>query len=288
MPKRSSPRKFKKRNRRRIQCSRCGASYSYSGSRSHSCGGDALSESDEADLEHDDNVNEISDTELQQEESNVTSDCHDKDDTEAVREHLLSSDLRKRLLDRLRKRLNEEDLAHFDDDDSDSTGCGNASSGDSVNENWENCQEDGDVEEDFDHEQEQEHETANKSLPLSDKCGVLIYWLLLFLLSWQCGFCLSDSAVDMLLKFLSRFFWVIGTFDENGTIAKVAKRMPKTLYMLKKVLGLMNNDDFMKYVVCPKCKTLYSYKDCIQKRCGRQVSSRCNFVAWPRHPHRNR
>ena len=64
LPKRNSPRKFKKRNRRRIQCSRCGASYSYSGSRSHSCGGDALSGSDEADLEHGDNVNEISDTEL--------------------------------------------------------------------------------------------------------------------------------------------------------------------------------------------------------------------------------
>ena len=153
-------------------------------------------------------MNEISDTELQQEELDVyRSDCHDNDDAEAVCEHLLSSDIRRRLRDRLRKRLNEEDLAHFDDDDSNSNDCGSASSGDSVNENWKNCQEDDDVEEDFDHEQEQLLETANKSLPLSDKCGVLIYWLLIFLLSWQCGFCLSDSAVDMLLKFLSRFFW---------------------------------------------------------------------------------
>ena len=81
---------------------------------------------------------------------------------------------------------------------------------------------------------------------------------------------------------------MIGTLDENGAMAKVAKRMPNTLYMLKKVLGFMNNNVFVKYVVCPKSKTLYNYKDCIQKRCGRQVSARCNFVAWPRHPHRNR
>ena len=114
---------------------------------------------------------------------------------------MVSSDLQKRLRDR----FNEEDLAHFDDDDSESAECGNDSSGDSVNENWESCQEDGDVEEDFGHELGQGLETADKSLPLSEKCGILIYWLLLFLLSWQCGFSLSDSAVDMLLKFLSRF-----------------------------------------------------------------------------------
>ena len=39
---------------------------------------------------------------------------------------------------------------------------------------------------------------------------------------------------------------------------------------------------------CPKCKNLYDYKDCIQNRCGRQVSARCKFVPWSRHPRRNR
>jgi len=92
----------------------------------------------------------------------------------------------------------------------------------------------------------------------------------------------------MLLKFLSRFFWIVETFDENSAIAKVARCMPNTLYKLKKHLGLMNNDDFVKYVVCPKCKTLYDYKDCFQSRCGRQVSARCRFVPWSRHPHKNK
>ena len=119
----------------------------------------------------------------------------------------------------------------------------------------------------------------------SDKCGVLVYWLLLFLFSWQCGFSFTDSAVEMLLKFLGRFFSILGTFDDNSPMALVAKRFPNSLYKLRKHLGLLNEDEFVKYVVCPKCKALYDYKDCIQSRFGRQVSTCCKFVVWSRHPH---
>ena len=110
----------------------------------------------------------------------------------------------------------------------------------------------------------------------------------MFLVSWQSAFFVTDSAVEMLLKFLSRFLGLLGTFDENGIISRLSKRLPSTLYKLRKNLGLLGNDEFIKYVVCPKCKNLYDYKDCIQNRCGRQVSARCKFVPRSRHPHRNR
>ena len=93
---------------------------------------------------------------------------------------------------------------------------------------------------------------------------------------------MTDSAVDMLVKFLSRFFWIVGTFDENGMVAKISKGFPNTLYKLRKQLGLMDSDDFVKYFVCPKCKTLYNYKDCVE------VSARCRFIPWSQHPHRNK
>ena len=51
-------------------------------------------------------------------------------------------------------------------------------------------------------------------------------------------------AVEMLLKSLSRFFWVLGTFDENSAMALLAKCFPDTLYKLRKHLGLLNEDDF--------------------------------------------
>lgn len=225
---------------------------------------------------------------LEEESDHGESDtsCHENVDTEP----LLSSDLRRRLRDRLRKRFNEEDLAHFDDDDPVVDNTDTVAGTDSLNENWEGSEHDSDPGDDFDHDQQQdqEQEIVNNSLPFSDKCGVLVYWLLLFLFSWQCGFSVSDSAVEMLLKFLSRFFWVLGTFDENSAMALVAKCLPNSLYKLRKHLGLLNKDDFLKYVVCPKCKSLYDYKDCIQSRCGRQVSARCKFVAWSRHPHRRK
>ena len=206
---------------------------------------------------------------------------------------LLSGDLRKRLKDRLRKRFNEEDLSYFEDDDEDglaresdsSEGVGDVI--DSVNEDWSDSPETREAGEDFD--RDRSGETPNDdAMPISDKCAVLMFWLVFFLVSWQSGFSVMDSAVEMLLKFLSRYLWLLGTLDENGIVAGIAKRLPNTLYKLRKHLGLLGDDDFIKYVVCPKCKTLYDYKDCIQNRCGRQVSARCKFVPWTRHPHRSR
>lgn len=298
MPKRSSPRKLKKRSRRRIQCSRCGNSYSYSGSRSHSCNGEPNGEpdtsSDAAEIDFndfDDLSNETSDSD--QSEVCSGSDGHENVANFVQTDHdpFLSPDVRKRLRDRLRKRLNEEDMDHFDDDDPDAADSSNDTV-DSVNEEWDSegmPSEPSDPREDFvEPDQGQETQDSASSGQLSENCRVLVYWLLLFIFSWQCGFSVTDSAVDMLVKFLSRFFWIVGTFDENGIVAKISKGFPNTLYKLRKQLGLMDSDDFVKYVVCPKCKTLYNYKDCVERRCGRKVSARCRFIPWSQHPHRNK
>ena len=301
MPKRSSPRKLSRRNRRRIQCSRCGVSYSYSGSRSHICFDQPTANMEvEEENAHSDFCGALDN---QESDPNETFQS-DESDTEPI----LSADLRRRLKDRLRKRFDEEDLAHFDDescesdvnedlsDDADSNHmhdhdvCNERDLSDSLNEDWDGSHDSNDAEEDFHQQQDddQDDQENNSSMPLSDKCGVVVFWLLLFLFSWQSGFSVTDTAMEMLLKFLSRFFWLVGSFDENSNFAKIAKLMPNTLYKLKRHLGLLSNDDFVKYVVCPKCKTLYDYKDCIEKRCGRQVSARCKFVPWSRHPHRSK
>ena len=73
---------------------------------------------------------------------------HEKVDTEP----LLSSDLRRRLVDWLRKRLNEEDLAHYDDDDPVATNSTDTVAGDSVNESWEGSEKDSDPRSEFDHD----------------------------------------------------------------------------------------------------------------------------------------
>lgn len=308
----SSPRKSKRRNRRRIHCSRCGISYSYSGSRSHVCPTATSTQSQTSageeqvpDLELNSSSEEetgfdcLQDNSETEEENTTPTRCDENAHT-ADTDSLLSAELRRRLKDRLRKRFNEEDLDYFDDDSSDENEnaadcCGDSGgihghghdSSNSVNEDWGDSQGSNEQElpeEDFvESSQEQ-----NNSMPLSDKCGVLIHWLLLFLFSWQSEFSVTDSAMEMLLKFLSRFFWLVGKFNEDSFTSELAKHLPNTLYKLKKHLGLLNSDDFVKYVVCPKCKTLYDYKDCVKNCFGRQVSARCNFVPWFRHPHRSR
>ena len=105
---------------------------------------------------------------------------------------MLPSDLRERLRDRLRKRFTEEDLAYFDDDDSGYSECKQDTSGDSVSENWESCQEDSEPGEDFDQNQRQERETANNSSwlhALPEKSGVLLYWLVIFIFMAMWIFC---------------------------------------------------------------------------------------------------
>ena len=103
-------------------------------------------------------------------------------------------------------------------------------------------------------------------------------------------FCFPSSLDFLLqtLKFLSRFFWLDATFNEENFTSKLAKHLLNTLYKLQKHLGILNSDNFVKYVVCSTCKTLYDYKDCYKSYFGRQVSARCNFVPLFRDPHRSR
>ena len=42
-------------------------------------------------------------------------------------------------------------------------------------------------------------------------------------------------------------------------------------------------DRFIKYIVCPKCHTLYNFDDCYELVCGRKVTKKCTFVQFPNH-----
>ena len=112
MPKTSSPRKFKRRNRRRIQCSRCGNSYSYSGSRSHVCPernagpGEGFNTSLEEEINFDcadDNVETESEDSSSCSEKDVEGAVVDHDEPHCELERLLCPEIRRRLRDRLRK-----------------------------------------------------------------------------------------------------------------------------------------------------------------------------------------
>lgn len=104
MPKRSFPRELNRRNRRRIYCSTCGNSYSYSGARTHVC---PDSSGDEIHRDADDAPQLLSNGNLCNGDGLETEspiNCHEEDEgidgTEAeLIDSPLSPDLRRRLKD---------------------------------------------------------------------------------------------------------------------------------------------------------------------------------------------
>lgn len=112
--------------------------------------------------------------------------------------------------------------------------------------------------------------------------------LLLFLFLWQSVFKVADRAILVLLKFFKLFLHAVGRVLKAEVLINFAKIIPETLYLIEKNLGLQK-DSFTKYAVCPKCKTLYNFEDCIRRRPnGEAVSAKCSHVEFPRHPQRAR
>ena len=108
----------------------------------------------------------------------------------------------------------------------------------------------------------------------------LLRWLLIFLCLWSSFSSLSDNALEILLTFLRAMFDSMGTIFP--VVASFAVLFPKSVHLLRKQLGL-DKDRFIKYVVCPKCHTLYNFDDCYEVVCGRKVTKKCTFVQFPNH-----
>ena len=47
----------------------------------------------------------------------------------------------------------------------------------------------------------------------------------------------------------------------------------------------IDENNFIKYVVCPSCHSLYHLNDCFEVNSGKRTPKVCSFIAFPRHPH---
>ena len=58
--------------------------------------------------------------------------------------------------------------------------------------------------------------------------------------------------------------------------------------MIKKYLGL-SRDTFEKYVICEKCGSLYTFKECfVTNTTGNSTPKLYNHIAFRNHPHASR
>ena len=108
----------------------------------------------------------------------------------------------------------------------------------------------------------------------------LASWLCLYLTLWQYTFGITDSSIELLLKFLKTLFTVLS--DKYPMLKTLSLSIPPSLYLLHKKLGT-DKEKFTKYVVCIKCKTLYKFENSFTKVQGINISKHCNHVINPNH-----
>ena len=121
---------------------------------------------------------------------------------------------------------------------------------------------------------------VNPAQGLQDSFNCIIRWILLVLCLWSSFCVISDNAMEILLEFLRAVFDSLATVVPG--IGSFAALFPKSLHLLKKQLGI-DQDKFIKYVVCPKCDTLYNFDDCYELQNRKRVSKKCTFIEFPNH-----
>ena len=103
--------------------------------------------------------------------------------------------------------------------------------------------------------------------------------LLIFLVIWQFAFNVSNNAISYLLRFLN--FFVLSNAFQNEMIKRSSNSVPLSLKALHKSLQITEND-FVKYIVCPKCDSIYEYNYCVITRAsGNNESKTCYHVSHP-------
>ena len=106
----------------------------------------------------------------------------------------------------------------------------------------------------------------------------------LFSLFFQFAYNISNSAICCLLLFLKFFIYALGSAFQCESLVEAVHRIPVGIKTIHKLLGT-HGDDFIKYVVCPKCDSVYTFADCCEKRSnGVSISRICQHVSFPNHP----
>ena len=112
---------------------------------------------------------------------------------------------------------------------------------------------------------------------------VILTWFVYFVLVWQYKNYVSDNAIKQLLKFVQQLLFCIGQLikDHTDLCLVLATDLPTNLYSARKMLKT-DWDNFLQYVVCPKCTKLYHMDEIVINDGRRSMARTCNNVAFPR------
>lgn len=101
----------------------------------------------------------------------------------------------------------------------------------------------------------------------------------LHVLLWQANCKLSNNGLEWLLRFLFQFLHLLGVACNCEYLVEFCAMFPTSLYVLRQLVDL-DRDDFVKYVVCRTCSSLYDPGNCTQRIGDRIVAKCCTNKAF--------
>lgn len=105
----------------------------------------------------------------------------------------------------------------------------------------------------------------------------LVTLLSVMLAKWSYKYNITQNAFNSLLKLIGLFFSALSNL--YPLLQPVFSLFPVSLHLFKKVLHI-NENNFVQYVVCPSCHSLYDYKNCFDHL---KKPKTCSYVRFPEH-----
>lgn len=111
----------------------------------------------------------------------------------------------------------------------------------------------------------------------------ILSWTVGFLLIWQTRNYISDTAMNIMVNFLSNWLKVLGKF--SPFVSAIGEALCTSLKELHKRASL---NSFTRFVVCPKCHKIYRFEECVTTNGENRQAKLCNYVQFPTHSHMSR
>ena len=130
-----------------------------------------------------------------------------------------------------------------------------------------------------DEDDEVDNDEEINVITLSSSAQQVLKFIVLFILSWQAIFRIPNVAIDLVLKFFNILLHKLHDYTGSAKLRDIADVFPSTLLKAQTFQSIMR-DNYVKFIVCPKCYCTYHHDDCFASQ---NSLTKCSFVRFPKH-----
>lgn len=116
---------------------------------------------------------------------------------------------------------------------------------------------------------------------VDNSVGVVVLGISYFLTFYHLVYHLSQRAITSLLGFIRLLLYYLAITTGQDRLLQIVNALPKSMLTIQTAF---KQDNFIEYVVCPKCCKLYLLSDCIIDNHGQVTSKLCDYIEFPDHP----